>query len=58
MSETAGRLMETLIREADYQGFSFRDLTEEIGSKSATVHHHLRIRNGGSWRPSIWQEVL
>lgn len=32
-------------------------LTEEIGTKNASVHHHLPIRNGGS-RPSIWQEVL
>jgi TetR/AcrR family transcriptional repressor of nem operon len=43
MNETAGRLMdlaEARIRDAGYNGFSFRELAAEIGIKSASVHHH------------------
>lgn len=43
MSETAERLMdlaEAHIRNGGYAGFSFRDLAEEMGIKSASVHHH------------------
>jgi TetR/AcrR family transcriptional repressor of nem operon len=31
---------ERRIREAGYNGFSFRDLAAEVGIKSASVHHH------------------
>jgi TetR/AcrR family transcriptional repressor of nem operon len=43
MSETADRLMdlaEAHIRNAGYNGYSFRDLASEAGIKSASVHHH------------------
>lgn len=31
---------ETRIREAGYNGFSFRDIAADVGIKSASVHHH------------------
>jgi TetR/AcrR family transcriptional repressor of nem operon len=31
---------ERRIREAGYNGFSFRDLAEDVGVRSASVHHH------------------
>ncbi len=31
---------ERRIREAGYNGFSFRDLAADVGVKSASVHHH------------------
>lgn len=31
---------ERRIREAGYNGFSFRDLAADVGIKSASVHHH------------------
>lgn len=31
---------ERRIREAGYDGFSFRDLAADVGIKSASVHHH------------------
>jgi TetR/AcrR family transcriptional regulator, transcriptional repressor for nem operon len=43
VSETAERLMDLAeghMRNAGYGGFSFRDLANEIGIKSASVHHH------------------
>lgn len=43
MSDTAEKLMdlaEAHIRNAGYAGFSFRDLAEQMGIKSASVHHH------------------
>lgn len=43
MSGTAKRLMdlaEARIRESGYSGFSFRHLADEVGIKSASVHHH------------------
>jgi len=43
VSETADRLMdlaEERMREAGYNGFSFRELAAKIGIRSASVHHH------------------
>lgn len=43
MSDTATAIMdaaERRIREAGYGGFSFREIAEEIGVKSASVHYH------------------
>ncbi|BBX65966.1 TetR family transcriptional regulator [Mycobacterium saskatchewanense] len=43
MSDTAARLMdlaEAHIRDAGYNGYSFRDLAAEAGIKSSSVHHH------------------
>jgi TetR/AcrR family transcriptional regulator, transcriptional repressor for nem operon len=42
-SGTADEIMdaaERRIREAGYNGFSFRDLAADVGVKSASVHHH------------------
>ena len=43
MSGKANEIMdaaERRIREAGYNGFSFRDLAADVGVKSASVHHH------------------
>ncbi|HEY4253435.1 MAG TPA: helix-turn-helix domain-containing protein [Roseomonas sp.] len=43
MSERAEAIMdaaERRIREAGYNGFSFRDLAADVGIKSSSVHHH------------------
>ncbi|MEM1048485.1 MAG: TetR/AcrR family transcriptional regulator [Pseudomonadota bacterium] len=45
MSEvsTADRILdaaESRVQTAGYNGFSFRDLAEDVGIKSASVHHH------------------
>lgn len=45
MSEgsTADRILdaaEQRVQQAGYNGFSFRDLAEDVGIKSASVHHH------------------
>ncbi|MEM6421404.1 MAG: TetR/AcrR family transcriptional regulator [Pseudomonadota bacterium] len=40
---TAERILaaaERRVRAAGYNGFSFRDLAEDVGIKSASVHHH------------------
>ncbi|MEL7349195.1 MAG: helix-turn-helix domain-containing protein [Pseudomonadota bacterium] len=41
--KTAEKIMaaaERRVRAAGYNGFSFRDLAEDVGIKSASVHHH------------------
>lgn len=43
MASKASEIMdaaERRIREAGYNGFSFRDLAVDVGVKSASVHHH------------------
>lgn len=43
MSDTAEAIMdiaERRIRDAGYNGFSFREIAEEVGIKSASVHYH------------------
>lgn len=43
MSRTAEKLMdlaEQRMRQAGYHGFSFRDLANDVGITSASVHHH------------------
>lgn len=45
MSQTVGLLLdaaETHIRRKGYNGVSFRDLADELGIKSASVHYHFR----------------
>jgi len=42
-SSTTDRLLdaaERRLRTAGYNGFSFRDLAQDVGIKSASVHHH------------------
>ncbi len=49
MSSTSERLMdlaEQRMRDAGYHGFSFRDLANEIGITSASVHHHFPTKSG------------
>lgn len=49
MSEMTDRLMdaaENRIRDAGYNGFSFRDLAAAVGIKSASVHHHFPTKAG------------
>ena len=33
-------LAETLVRTRGYNGFSYRDLAEQIGIKTASIHYH------------------
>ncbi|MDY6861094.1 MAG: TetR/AcrR family transcriptional regulator [Pseudomonadota bacterium] len=43
MKDTAEAIMdaaERRIRDAGYNGFSFREIAEEVGVKSASVHYH------------------
>ncbi len=49
ISGTAERLMdlaEQRMRDGGYHGFSFRDLANEIGITSASVHHHFPTKSG------------
>lgn len=42
-SSTAERILEAAerrLRTGGYNGFSFRDLAEDVGVRSASVHHH------------------
>ncbi|MEM8791899.1 MAG: TetR/AcrR family transcriptional regulator [Pseudomonadota bacterium] len=44
---TAERILEAAeirVRQAGYNGFSFRDLAEDVGIKSASVHHHFATK--------------
>ena len=43
MTDTAGAIMdaaERRIRKAGYNGFSFREIADDVGIKSASVHYH------------------
>lgn len=47
MSEKADAIMdaaERRIREAGYDGFSFRDIASDVGVKSASVHYHFATK--------------
>ena len=47
MSDTTEAIMdaaEARIRVGGYAGFSFRDLAEDVGVKSASVHYHFRTK--------------
>ncbi|MEL6281088.1 MAG: helix-turn-helix domain-containing protein, partial [Pseudomonadota bacterium] len=47
--KTAEKIMaaaERRVRAAGYNGFSFRDLAEDVGIKSASVHHHFPTKEG------------
>lgn len=35
---------ETLVRSGGYNNFSFRDLAEQVGIKSASVHYHYKTK--------------
>lgn len=46
-SDTKGRILDasqTLIQERGYHAFSFRDLSEAVGIRSASVHYHYRTK--------------
>jgi TetR/AcrR family transcriptional regulator, transcriptional repressor for nem operon len=43
MSETRDRLIDTampMLQERGYNGFSFHDLADEVGIKTASIHYH------------------
>lgn len=48
MQQTTGQTLldaaERRIRVAGYNGFSFRDLANDVGIKSASVHHHFATK--------------
>ena len=49
MSSTANEILdsaERLTRSEGYNGFSFRDIAEEVGIKSASVHYHFPTKAG------------
>jgi len=46
-SDTAERILdaaECRLRSSGYNGFSFRDLAEDVGVRSASVHHHFATK--------------
>jgi TetR/AcrR family transcriptional regulator, transcriptional repressor for nem operon len=48
LSETADAIMdaaERRIRDAGYDGFSFRDIATDVGVKSASVHYHFPTKD-------------
>ncbi|MDN3650983.1 TetR/AcrR family transcriptional regulator [Reinekea marina] len=47
MNKTASRIMdiaESLLRTKGFQGFAFREIANEIGIKSASVHYHFATK--------------
>jgi TetR/AcrR family transcriptional repressor of nem operon len=37
---------QTLVQENGYNGFSFRDVAQQVGIKSASIHYHFPTKNG------------
>lgn len=47
MSDTRATLLgeaETLVRRRGYSGFSYADLSEVVGIRKASIHHHFRTK--------------